>query len=211
MKSKKHITILFFAVIIIVPLVVFGAVNWYQRSVAGLPHYGEKYAIEKSKPFFTVPDFQFINQNGTTVDESFVKNKVWVANFFFTSCPSICTKMMSNLQTVQSAFAKSSDVRIISFSVDPERDSAARLNTYAQARHINAGQWQLATGRKKDLYQFARKGLSVVATDGDGGAEDFIHSDNLVLIDKDNHIRGYYDGTDAADTKRLIEDIKTLQ
>ncbi|ANI90614.1 hypothetical protein A9P82_04365 [Arachidicoccus ginsenosidimutans] len=211
MKNKKQISLLFFTVVIVAPLMIFGAVNWYQHSVSGLPYYGEKYAIEKSKPYFTVPDFEFTNQDSTVVNQSFIKNKVWVANYFFTSCPSICPQMMHNLTKVQAAFASDNDVRIVSFTVDPEHDLPTRLKWYAQRYGINAAQWQLATGTKKDLYQFARKGLSVVATDGDGGEGDFIHSDHLVLVDKDNHIRGYYDGTSDLDVKKLIADIKTLQ
>lgn len=211
MINKRRISLLFFAMIILIPLLIFGAVSWYQRNVSGLPHYGEKYTIEKSEPYFKVPGFNFINQDSAQIDQSFIKHKIWVANFFFTSCPSICPQMMHNLTQVQSAFAKDDDIRIISFTVDPDHDLPSRLNSYAQRYGINAKQWQLATGTKKDLYQFARKGLSVVATDGDGGPGDFIHSDNFVLIDKDDHIRGYYDGTSNADVKKLIADIKTLQ
>lgn len=211
MKNKKRVTSLFFAAVIIIPLAIFGAVSWYQRNISGLPYYGEKYTIEKSAPYFKVPGFNFIDQDSMPIDQSFTKHKVWVANFFFTSCPSICPQMMHNLTKVQEAFANDDDIRIVSFTVDPEHDSPSRLNNYAQRYGINAKQWQLATGNKKDLYRFARKGLFVVATDGDGGAGDFIHSDNLVLIDKDGHIRGYYDGTGNVEVKRLITDIKTLQ
>ena len=210
LKKKNYITFIFFAVIVIVPIVLLGMAKWYQHA-SELPYYGVNNAIEKSAPHYAVPDFQFINQNGQVVSPSFVKNKIWIANYFFTSCPSTCPIMMSNLLKVQAAFAKDSSVRILSFTVDPERDSAARLDKYAQTHFINTTQWQLATGTKKDLYHFARKGLFIVASDGDGGAEDFIHSSYLVLIDKDNHIRGYYDGTQASEIKTLIDDIKKLQ
>jgi protein SCO1/2 len=210
LKKKNYITLLFFAIIIIVPLVLLGMVNWYQRA-SKLPYYGVNNIEQKSAPYYAVPDFQFTNQSGQTVGESFVKNKIWVANYFFTSCSSTCPIMMSNLLKVQSAFAKDSSVRLISFTVDPERDSAARLNKYAHNHFINTAQWQLATGAKKDLYEFARKGLFIVASDGDGGPDDFIHSSYLVLVDKDNHIRGYYDGTQAGEIKTLIDDIKKLQ
>lgn len=211
MINKRRISLLFFIVIILVPLLIFGAVHWYQRNVCELPYYGEKYAVENANPYFKVPDFRFTNQDSMTTNQSFIKNKVWVANFFFTSCPSICPQMTRNLTTVQAAFSKDDNVRIVSFSVDPEHDSPNKLKRYAQRYGINAAQWQLLTGNKKDLYQFARKGLSVVATDGDGGAGDFIHSDNLVLIDKEGHIRGYYDGTSRSEVKKLITDIKKLQ
>jgi protein SCO1/2 len=185
--------------------------KWYNHA-AKLPYYFDAdHKTEKSAPYYAVPDFKFINQNGQIVNQSFVKNKVWIANYFFTSCASTCPVMMANLLNVQKAFAKDSSVRIVSFTVDPERDTAATLLNYAQAHGINTAQWQLATGTKADLYRYARKGLFITASDGDGGADDFIHSSYLVLMDKDNHIRGYYDGTEASEIKILIDDIKKLQ
>ena len=211
LSKKKNITFLFFAIIVIVSVCLVLTVSGYEQRIAKLPYYGANNAVEKSAPYYAVPDFRFINQNGQVVSQSFVKNKIWVANYFFTSCVSTCPIMMSNLLKVQAAFAKDSSVRILSFTVDPERDSAARLNKYARNHFINTTQWQLATGTKKDLYEYARKGIFLVASDGDGGPEDFIHSDYLVLIDKKNHIRGYYDGTQASEIKILIDDIKKLQ
>ena len=203
--------LIFSIIVIVVPFLLFGGVNWYQNHLAPLPYYGENYEIEKSQPYYFVPGFSFTDQKGNPVDQSFVKNKVWVANFFFTSCPSICPQMMHNLTKVQAAFTDNNNVRIVSFTVDPEHDTPEKMNQYAQHYGINAEGWQLATGTKKDLYRFARKGLFLVATDGDGGPDDFIHSQNLVLIDKADHVRGYYDGTSDTDIKKLIADIKTLQ
>ena len=164
----------------------------------------------KQATALSVPGFSFINQEGKTIDSTTIKNKIWVADFFFTSCPSICPKMTEHLKTVQAAFNNSDDVKILSFSVDPERDNPKKLEQYAHTHSIDSNSWSLLTGSKKDLYSYARHGLFIDATDGDGGVEDFIHSDRFVLIDREGHIRGYYDGTSDMDTKLLIADIKTL-
>ncbi|HRI22396.1 MAG TPA: SCO family protein, partial [Panacibacter sp.] len=134
-----------------------------------------------------------------------------VADYFFTTCTSICPRLATHLQKVQEAFKQDSGVKIISFTVDPERDTPAVLQSYAAIYHAMPAQWQFATGNKKDLYAYARKGLFIVATDGDGSAGDFIHSENLVLIDAHKHIRGYYDGTSDEQVNQLIKDIYRLK
>ena len=200
----------FFILVWAVPLIVFCLYAIYQHYVSGLPYYGQGRIPAKQAPYSSVPGFSFTNQEGKTVDSSTVDNKIWVADFFFTSCPSICPKMTAHLKEVQAAFKNADDLRILSFTVDPERDNAEKLAKYADMHGIDANSWSLLTGSKRDLYRYARHGLFVDATDGDGGAEDFIHSDRLVLIDRNGHIRGYYDGTSDIDTKLLIADIKTL-
>jgi|SRR5665213_954071 len=190
---------LFVAAVVIVPLSVFAAVKWYEQYVENLPFLGpENHRIGR---------FQFMDQYGNAINENTWKNKVVVANFFFTHCMSICPKMMYQLKRVQAYGDR--DVVINSFSVDPERDSTGQLKIYSV--RLGAGSnWSLLTGDKKELYRFARKELLVSATDGDGGPDDFIHSDNLVLIDKQKRIRGFYRGTDKDDVDRLIQDIKKL-
>jgi protein SCO1 len=189
----------FFIVVILAPVVVFGLVKWYEQMFNPLPVLGPEDHI--------VHDFSLQNQEGKNVNIDAWKGKIVVANFFFTHCPSICPKMIYQLKRVQ-AYAKKKVV-IASFSVDPERDSVERLRHYADQAGIKEN-WMLLTGDKKQLYRFARKELFIVATDGDGGPEDFIHSENLVLIDKDKKIRGYYKGTDAKEVDRLIRDISKL-
>ena len=117
--------------------------------------------------------------------------------------------MTSNLKRVQQAFGEG-EILINSFSVDPQRDSAVQLKKYAEKFKINSANWQLLTGDKKDIYKLARNSVMIVATDGDGGPDDFIHSEKLVLIDKQKKIRGYYDGTSKKETDQLIYDIKKL-
>ena len=119
--------------------------------------------------------------------------------------------MVRNLKTVQESYANDPAILIASFSVDPERDSVEVLGKYAQWFNINGKTWQLITGPKKDIYRLARHSFKLTATDGDGGDEDFIHSSQLVLIDREKHIRGYYDGTNAEETNQLIKDIKKIE
>jgi protein SCO1/2 len=189
----------FFIVVILTPVVVFGVVKWYEQMFNPLPVLGPKDHV--------VHDFNLKNQEGKAVNIDAWKGKIVVANFFFTHCPAICPKMVYQLKRVQ-AYSKKK-IAIASFSVDPERDSVERLRHYAEQAGIK-GNWMLLTGDKKQLYRFARKELFIVATDGDGGPEDFIHSESLVLIDRNKKIRGYYKGTDAKEVDRLIRDISKL-
>ena len=174
-------------------------------------YYGVEQATSVSNAHFVVPQFSFTNQEGRIITSEFVKNKVWVADYFFTSCASSCPKLTRSLRNVEVQFANDDNVRLVSFSVDPEHDTPARLTAYTKLFDVRTGQWQFLTGDKKALYSFARNGLLISATDGDGGKNDFIHSSNLVLIDKDGHIRGYYDGTSNSDVQQLVKDIKRLE
>jgi protein SCO1 len=139
-----------------------------------------------------------------------LKGKVWVADFFFTRCPTICPVMTNNLQDVQEAFLGNENLKILSFTCDPEYDRPEQLSNYAAAFAADTKQWQFVTGEKSSLYRFARNELSITATDGDGGETDFIHEQYLVLVDKDGFIRGFYDGTKPYEVKLLIRDIKKL-
>jgi protein SCO1/2 len=206
--SKKNTLLVFTVLVLAIPALLFLLVSWYQNNKMALPYFGEKYTIGNKPPYYTVPDFSFTNQEGKITSRDHFKGKVWVAGYFFTSCPSICPKMVSNLTKVQAACENNID--IILFSVDPERDSVQRLNSYAELHNIHADNWQLVTGKKETLYSLARNGFFIVATDGDGGENDFIHSDNVLLIDKDFHIRGYYNATSSSGINNLITDIKRL-
>jgi len=212
MISSKKINIIFFTSIIVLPFAVFAIVHWIDNNCTPLPYYGDDKTIaSKDGKHFTVPSFKFINQDEEVLTDAFIENKIWVADYFFTSCTSICPKLATNLQKVQDTFKNDDKVKLISFTVDPERDIPAMLKSYAAIYHSDSSKWQFVTGEKKDLYAFARKGLFIIATDGDGGAGDFIHSENLVLIDAHKHIRGYYNGTDDADVTRMIKDIQRLE
>lgn len=209
---KNKVWLLFLAAVITIPLLAFSVMRWYDNNLATLPYYHQGTSTEsESTTHFTVPPFAFVNQDSSVLSSDFIKGKVWVVNYFFTSCPTICPKMMAGMQRVQKAFRKDDHVAMISLSVDPYHDTPAKLKRYAAQKNIDVNQWQLGTGNKQELYSFARHGLFVTTSDGDGGVGDFIHSDKIILIDRQNHIRGYYDGTDADDVNQLIKDIGRLK
>ncbi len=198
MKSNK--TIFYFVLLVIlVPVTVFAITQLYESRFQRLPVLGP----EKHQ----VGNFRFLNQSGQTVNQDYWKGKIIVASYFFTSCPSICPRVIYQLKRIQAYGPK--NVLINSFTIDPERDSVGRLKAYAAMHGIKSG-WLLLTGDKISLYKFARTDLMIDATDGDGGPGDFIHSDKLVLIDPLKQIRGYYIGTDESDINRLIRDIDKL-
>jgi protein SCO1 len=198
MKQKLSIW-LFVAGVIIIPVAVFAIVKWHENRYMDLPVFGE--------PGHQVGEFTLKNHHGDVVTEKAWDNKIVVVNFFFSHCPVVCPKMMRQVKRVQAYAGKK--IVICSFTVDPERDSVAVLKRYAD-KHDIAHNWQLLTGSKKDIYLLARKDFLVIATDGDGGSDDFIHSDNLVLIDTKKRIRGFYKGTNEREVNRLILDIKKL-
>ncbi|RYG29073.1 MAG: SCO family protein, partial [Chitinophagaceae bacterium] len=136
--------------------------------------------------------------------------KIVVVDFFFTHCAAICPRMTAGVKQVQQAFSKD-ELHIASISVDPERDSVGRLRWYQEKFSIDPANWELLTGDKKEIYKMARNSFMVVATDGDGGPADFIHSEKLVLVDKQKRIRGYYNGTDEKEVRALIADIQKLK
>lgn len=167
--------------------------------------------IQYQKKYHKIADFSLINQNGETITQDDYKDKIYVADFFFTTCQTICPIMTKNMHEVQKAFIADNDVKMLSHTVTPEIDTVAQLKRYAQEKGVNASKWNLVTGDKKQIYELARKSYLAVKDDGDGGPFDMIHTENFMLIDKERQIRGYYDGTDPKEIERLIEDIKTLK
>jgi protein SCO1/2 len=199
---KKHGYWLFIALVIVAPVTIYAAAKWYQHQFAGLP-----VLVNREH---RVVDFNLVNQHGQSVSAKDCDNKIVVADFFFTHCPVVCPKMTRNLKKVQDVYRNDKNVLIASFSVDPERDSLAQLQQFAQRMKVD-GAWHLLTGSKKEIYRLARKSFFLTVTDGDGGPRDFIHSERLVLLDKQGCIRGYYKGTDEAEVSTLIRDIARLQ
>jgi protein SCO1/2 len=167
--------------------------------------------IQYQKKYHKIADFSLINQNGETITQDDYKDKIYVADFFFTTCQTICPVMTKNMHEVQKAFIADNDVKMLSHTVTPEIDTVAQLKRYAQEKGVNASKWNLVTGDKKQIYELARKSYLAVKDDGDGGPFDMIHTENFMLIDKERQIRGFYDGTDPKEIERLIEDIKTLK
>ncbi|MEZ4889897.1 MAG: SCO family protein [Crocinitomicaceae bacterium] len=162
----------------------------------------------------TIGDFSFTNQNGQTITRKDVDGKVYVVEYFFTTCGSICPIMNTQMQRVQKKYAQHDDFKILSFTVDPKNDTVAQMKRYAAQHHANDKQWWFLTGDKEQLYDLARKSFFVLKPAeaenvGDAGS-DFIHTNNFVLIDKKQRIRGYYDGTNPQSVDSLITDIEKL-
>ena len=166
--------------------------------------------IQHVKKFHRIADFELINQNGKTVTHENFNGKIYVADFFFTTCPSICISMTDNLLKVQKEIQNNPNILLISHSVTPKIDSVSQLKKYAIEKGVNDKKWHLVTGDKKEIYKLARKSYLAVKDEGDGGPFDMIHTENFILVDPDKRIRGFYDGTDAREIKRLLLEIKIL-
>jgi len=158
-----------------------------------------------------VSDFELINQNGETITEANYEGKIYVADFFFTRCMTICPVMTTNMGKLQEAFLNDDDVLFLSHSVTPDIDSVSVLKAYAIDKGVIDAKWNITTGDKKHIYKLARKSYFAVLEDGDGGLQDFVHTENFILVDKKKQIRGFYDGTSAEDIERLILDIRILK
>jgi len=160
--------------------------------------------------YHTVKDFSFINQDGKVVSQKDLDGSVYVADFFFTTCHSICPVMSSQMERIYTKFKGNPEVKFLSHTVDPEIDTVEQLRSYALTHNADSKQWIFVTGEKKQLYDIARTGYFLDAQEGDGGPDDFIHTQNFALIDKDKRIRGYYNGIDSSDVDQLIKDIDLL-
>jgi protein SCO1/2 len=185
-----------------------------------LPYYnGPEFTPNWLKPdrkeltdFHKISDFKFMNQLGEFVTQEDMKGKIYVASFFFTSCPGICPKMRSQLAKVQTEFRDNNDVYIISHSIQPENDTVEVLQDYAVENDIQAGKWHLVTGKREDIYTIAREDYFANEDLGEYVSNnDFLHTENIVLVDHNRHIRAIYNGLNKTSINHLITDINTLQ
>ena len=166
----------------------------------------------------TIADFKFTNQNGKIITQNDYKNKIYVADFFFTTCPTICPKMTENLVWIQNQIKNNPDVMLLSHSVTPDIDSVPVLKKYALEKGVIDSKWNLVTGNKKDIYYIARKSYLAVKTGKPEDIYDMVHTENFILVDKKRRIRGFYDGTNLdqptepgiKNVKQLLEDINFL-
>jgi protein SCO1/2 len=182
------------------------------KPIRELPFFGPKsYSKISDTTYHTIPGFTFTNQYNKIFTDKHLNGKIYITEYFFTTCKSICPIMNTNLQKVYQTFYNDTSIYIVSHTVDPETDSVNVLKEYAQLHNVKNNQWQFLTGNKVDLYAIARKGYLLNTEEGNGGEEDFIHTQNFALIDKEKRIRGFYDGTDTAEINRLIIDIKLLK
>ncbi|MDG1252036.1 MAG: SCO family protein [Flavobacteriaceae bacterium] len=168
-------------------------------------------SLQHIKKYHKIAPFSLINQNGLNITDSDYSNKIYVADFFFTTCPSICPKMTANMGLIQEDIRTDNQVLLLSFSVTPEIDSVAQLKRYAIEKGVIDSKWNLLTGDKKEIYELARKSYLAVKTSGDGGEHDMIHTENFILVDPEQRIRGFYDGTDTTAMDELLSDIRVLQ
>lgn len=188
--------------------------------VETLPYYGDPSftpqwlapdAIELEE-FHRISSFSLLNQEGDTLNSEDLSGKIYIADFFFTSCPGICPKMTSNMSILQEAFLEDPNVILLSHSVTPERDSVPVLKRYAEEKGILSTKWHLLTGDRQQIYRLGRNDYFVEEDLGvEKDVEDFLHTENFVLIDQEKHIRGIYNGLNKSDITQLIADIKTLK
>jgi protein SCO1/2 len=167
-------------------------------------------SIQHIEKYHTVADFKLVNQNGDTITQDNYKNKIYITDFFFTTCQTICPIMTSNMVDIQEKILNDNDVMLLSHSVTPEIDSVAQLKKYAKKKGVIDSKWNLVTGDRKQIYDLARKSYLVVEDDGtiDYG---MIHTENFALIDKKKQIRGVYSGIRQSGKDSLLRDLETLK
>lgn len=217
-KSETKTSILSLLIILIITLALIFFLYIFLFPEKKLPVYNPQNlnpdlvdsTLQSKDKGHTIADFTLINQNGEIITQENYKGKIYIADFFFTRCTTICPVMTSNMKEVQDAFIDNDNVMFLSHSVTPEIDSISVLRAYADVKGVKDGKWNITTGEKKHIYELARKSYFAVLDEGDGGLQDFIHTENFTLIDAKRQIRGTYDGTDKADIQRLIADIKIL-
>jgi len=187
-------------------LVVFGC-----QQEKKLPFLGPKEIGKQGDTLYhKIPDFKFLNQDSLWVSEKNMAGKIYVADFFFTTCPTICPKMKTQLLRIYDKFAEDDRVRILSHTIDPEYDGVRVLKEYAKKLNIKSPRWNLLTGKKSDIYRLGEKSYMVTAQEDANEVGGFVHSGAFILVDQNRHVRGIYDGTKEEDVNHLIEDIGLL-
>lgn len=166
--------------------------------------------LQYVKKYHTIADFSLTNQNGKTITQEDYKDKIYVADFFFTTCQTICPIMTDNMVKIQKNLKNDNEVLLLSHTVTPEIDSVAQLKKYALEKGVNDSKWNLVTGDKKEIYDLARKSY-LAAKDVPYSDNDLVHTENFILVDKKKRIRGFYDGTDSESIEKLLTDIKILE
>lgn len=184
-----------------------------------LPYLGGEYVdtmVENGQKitkvnYHQIGHFEFINQLGQTITEKDVEGKIYIADFFFTTCPTICPIMKKEMLRVYEHFKENPKVKILSHSIDPEHDNVAVLKDYAERLEIDANKWAMLTTKNPDyVYEMAEKHYLVSANADENAPGGYIHSGAFILVDGNRHIRGYYDGTKTEDVDRLIRDVERL-
>lgn len=167
--------------------------------------------IQHQINYHKIADFSLTNQNGKTITQADYKDKIYVADFFFTTCQTICPIMTDNMEKIQKEIMNDDEVMLLSHSVTPDIDTVEQLKKYAIKKGVNDKKWNLVTGDKGEIYRLARKSYLAVKDDGLPDDYGMVHTENFMLIDKKGQIRGYYDGTKTEDITTLLKDIKKLK
>ncbi|MFT4669015.1 MAG: protein SCO1/2 [Ulvibacter sp.] len=171
-----------------------------------------EYTSSKLQSFHTIPEFSLTNQDNELITEKTFENKIYITDFFFTFCTGICPKMTDNMSLLQEEFKNDESVLLLSHSVTPDHDTTEVLQEYADAKEIISGKWHLVTGDRQEIYDLGRTAYFVEEDLGlEKEADDFLHTENFVLIDQNRHIRGIYNGLNKTAITQLITDIKTLK
>ena len=167
--------------------------------------------VQYVRKYHKVPDFKLVNQNGDTITQKNYEDKIYITDFFFTTCQGICPIMTDHMVKIQEEFKDDPEVLLLSHSVTPEIDSVAQLKKYAEEKGVIDEKWNLVTGDKKQIYDLARKSYLVAKSQGNGGKYDMVHTENFALVDKNKQVRGFYDGTNPKAIEQLVEDVKLLK
>ena len=209
---------LFFSVMFILSVIIISLFYGALKPSKTLPIYNPSMVnpelvdstVQYISKYHTIADFSFVNQNGKTITQKDYEGKIYVADFFFTTCGSICPKMTTHLREIQDAIRTNPKVMILSHTVFPEIDSVPVLKKYAEKYGVIDEKWNLVTGDKKAIYTMARKSYLAVKLGKPEELYDMVHTENFVLVDTKRRVRGFYDGTNEKDIQRLIEDINFL-
>lgn len=167
--------------------------------------------VQYVRKYHKIADFRLVNQNGDTITQDYYKDKIYIADFFFTTCLTICPVMTDHMLQIQKEIKDDEEVLLLSHTVFPVADSVPVLKKYALEKGVIDEKWNLVTGDKKQIYDLARKSYLATKSTGDGGPYDMIHTENFVLVDKNRQIRGFYDGTDPGAIEQLMHDLKVLK
>ena len=214
-KDYKYFAIVFAFISIIIISIIYNILDVEKPLPIYQPSQVEAELVDSTlydvRKYHKIADFSLINQNGKTITQDTYKDKIYVADFFFTTCQTICPIMTDHMVKIQKETINDDDLMLLSHTVTPEIDTVAQLKKYALKKGVNDAKWNLVTGSKKQIYELARKSYLAVKTVGNGDEYDMIHTENFMLIDKKKQIRGFYDGTDPEAIEQLLQDIEILK
>lgn len=205
-----------YLIILVIIAFTFSCIS-EKQSEDKLPYYNSadftpNWEVKDLQNFHKIRPFSVLNQNGEGISEKAMDGKITVVDFFFTTCPGICPKLTKSMYDIQEATLKDNEILLMSYSATPERDSVEVLKKYAISKKVNSAKWMLLTGKRSEIYDLGRKYYFVEEDEGLKRTDDvFLHTENFILVDKNRHIRGIYNGLDPDSMQALLRDIKTLK